>query len=116
MTPEERADVCKTVHEKTGFGKLEDKDLKGTSIQDAYLAFSNSKFRKTATPVLSCKKNNKEQYVYHLAKALDEDSVMLVYQAKNSKSQNLKYNKKNVFVFTRRDPITNIPALKKVSA
>lgn len=108
MTPEQRAEVCKTVHEKTGFGKLEDKDLKETTVQDAYLKFSIPKARRSFTQVLSCKKNNAEQYVYYLTQALEKDSVMLVYPAKDQ-----KFKGKEIFTFTKREQIPQIPILAK---
>ena len=108
MSPQERAQVCKDVHEKTGFGKLQDEDLKEAFTQDVYLKYSDSNYLKTPTQVLSCKKKNKEEYVYHLTKALDKDSVMLVYPTREP-----KVDGKDVFAFTRRDQIVGIPVLKK---
>ena len=107
MGPEGRAAVCKSVHEKTGFGALKDEDLKETTMQNAFLKFSNPKLKKTFTQILGCKKNNAEQYVYYLTQALDKDSVMLVYPTQE------QFRRKNIFAFTRRDQIVEIPILKK---
>lgn len=108
MSEQQLKDICKDVHVLTKFGVIQDEDLKEVKVQEAYLEYSNPKLRKTPTQILSCKKNNKEQYVYYLAKALATDSAMLVYPSRTTKP----IQGKNVFTFTGHNPIVHIPALQ----
>lgn len=92
LTPQVRAQICESVHELTGYGPAE---IKETAITDAYLKFTDSKYKPIYTQVLSCKKNNKHQYTYYLTQGLTKNAITLIHPDPSKK----KVRGRDVFRF-----------------
>ena len=111
LNAQQREDICKSIHEQTGYGPAQIKD---TQIVDAYLKFSDSrKYKPVYTQMLACTKDNKSQYTYYVTQGVDKNGVTLIHQDPSKR----KIKGKDIFQFWWIiGQVRVVPTLQKLAA